>query len=211
MRRNLWIGALVAATGVLTSAVGGAAVEGALRSRLIETGTVHAPRGFSELCERRPEICPTRKTGSEVGPIATLMNRMYGGGALLVDTPELTPERMATLQRVNSAVNTSIRPVEDRGGDLWSLSPIAGDCEEYVLMKREMLARLGFPRSALRITVVRGADYQYHAVLVISTRGGEFILDNMVPEIVRVEDTPYEFVVSQSLALPGEWVRVERH
>ena len=186
------------------------AVGAQFRSDLIEMSAVRPPRGYAELCARRPEICPAQRTGGEVDRVATVLSRMFGLGALEVDAPELTPERYRALQQVNAAVNASIRPVADLGPDLWSFSAVAGDCEEYVLMKREMLARLGWPRAALRITVVRGADYQYHAVLVVSTRGGEFILDNMVQDIVRVPDSSYEFVVSESMVRPGDWVRVRR-
>ncbi len=123
--------------------------------------------------------------------------------------PELTEDRWRQIVRVNHAVNATIRPVADSGADLWSISALSGDCEEYVLMKREMLARLGFPRTSLRITVVRDGN-GYHAVLVVETTGGEFVLDNMAEDVGRVEDSPYEFVVAQSTMAPGDWVRVSR-
>lgn len=176
---------------------------------LIETNSVQAPRGFSDLCSRRPEICPSRAAEPEVSRMSSVFERMYGAAALVPTAPELTDERWRQLVRVNHAVNATIRPVADSGADLWSISALSGDCEEYVLMKREMLARMGWPRTALRITVVRDGQ-GYHAVLVVDTSGGEFVLDNMAADVSRVEESSYEFVVAQSSVSPGDWVRVSR-
>lgn len=181
----------------------------AVRSVLAEAERVYAPRGFQNLCASRPEFCVNQRVSSEVTQVLSALSHSYGMRAITPDAPELTDERMRTLQRVNLTVNTSIQPVEDSNGDTWSFSAMYGDCEEYVLMKREVLAQLGWPRSAMRISVVRGAgDYPYHAVLVVTTRGGDFVLDNLVDDVTRVEHSPYEFVVSQSFQRPGAWVRV---
>lgn len=179
-------------------------------SVLIEGEAVHPPRGYTEMCDRRPELCPARSVNPEMRLIMTPLVSQYGPDALRVHVPVLTRERFATLDAVNRTVNRAITPVEDSGGDDWSFSMIAGDCEEYVMGKLELLAQLGWPRTALRIAVVRGTDYQYHAVLVVSTDQGEFVLDNMVDHIERVEESAYEFVVAQSAQHPGIWVRVHR-
>lgn len=179
------------------------------RSALIETGSVYAPRGFTELCARRPEFCAAERAAAETDPAADALAAMFGPRAAGFHPPELTPARLAMLERVNAAVNATIRPVADQGRDHWELNAAYGDCEEYVLMKRELLARLGWPRAALRITVVRDAQ-GYHAILVAETAQGGFVLDNMVPHLTRVDQSPYEFVVSQSLQTPGKWVRVHK-
>lgn len=207
----LAVAVAVAAVAALVSPPKAVAGSGArtMPSALIETNSVQAPRGFSDLCARRPEICPSRSSKAEVSRMESVFERMYGAAALQPVKPELTDERWKQLVRVNHAVNATIRPVADSGADLWSITALAGDCEEYVLMKREMLARLGWPRTSLRITVVRDGQ-GYHAVLVAETTGGEFVLDNMAAEVGRVEDSPYEFVVAQSSRTPGDWVRVSR-
>ena len=181
----------------------------AFKSRLIETGSVYAPRGFTELCERRPEFCAAERASADTDPAAEAMASMFGRNSARFSPPLLTNDAMATLRRVNAAVNASIRPVADRGADHWELNARQGDCEEYVLMKRELLARLGWPRAALRITVVRDSQ-GYHAILVAETSKGGFVLDNMVPHITSVSASPYEFVVSQSVETPGAWVRVTK-
>lgn len=180
-----------------------------VRSTLAEQEQVYAPKGFQRLCAERPELCVNSQTDGEVSHVLSRMESMFGGAALKQDAPELTPERLQTLNQVNLAVNATIFPEEDRGGDTWSLNALSGDCEEYVLMKREVLARLGWPRSAMRIAVVRNAgDAPYHAVLVITTRNGDYVLDNLTDHLTTVAQSPYDFVVSQSFERPGAWVRV---
>ena len=185
------------------------AAEPAFQSQLIETGSVYAPRGFSELCERRPEFCAAERAAQDTDPAAEALSTMFGRGAARFQPPALTKASLDALRRVNAAVNATIRPVADRGADHWELNAKQGDCEEYVLMKRELLARLGWPRSALRITVVRDSQ-RYHAILVAETDRGGYVLDNMVGHITTVKDSPYEFVVSQSVDTPGAWVRVKK-
>ncbi len=203
----------IAAAAALMATSYGAAAQASDRqwvSSLRETDVVYAPRGFQQLCAARPEFCVETRTATEVERVLANLKRAYGPETASIDAPELTEARYATLQRVNLTVNHTIQPAEDAAGDVWSFSSIAGDCEEYVLMKRETLAALGWPRSAMRIGVVKGTRYPYHAVLIVSTKGGEFVLDNMTDEMTRVEDSPYTFVVSQSSRLPGKWVRVHQ-
>lgn len=181
----------------------------AFQSHLIETGSVYAPRGFTELCERRPEFCAAERAAADTDPAAQAMASMFGRRSTAFQPPVWSKARMEVLRRVNAAVNASIRPVADRGADRWELNASHGDCEEYVLMKRELLARLGWPRSALRITVVRDSQ-GYHAILVAETSKGGYVLDNMTQRITTVKDSPYQFVVSQSVETPGAWVRVNK-
>jgi predicted transglutaminase-like cysteine proteinase len=53
-----------------------------------------------------------------------------------------------------------------------------GDCEDYVLLKRRKLMELGWPQSALLITVVRDENGEGHAILTVRTTRGDYILDN---------------------------------
>lgn len=179
------------------------------KSSLIESTAVQPPRGFAEMCEKRPELCPAESVLDDVDGMSLAVEGMYGAAAMTMMAPEATPARMAALERVNSAVNASITPRSDAGPDSWDLGAAAGDCEDYVLMKRELLARVGWPRSALRITVVHDGT-GYHAALLAVTQQGEFVLDNMSQKVTSVAESPYQFVVAQSLAKPGAWVRVSR-
>lgn len=177
---------------------------------LKEVATAHAPHGFQELCHYRPEFCVEQRVAPQAGAIIAQIKQTLGKGALSVGAPKLTPERFEILESVNREVNAQITPIEDQNGDFWSFSAMAGDCEEYVLMKKEVLALSGWPRSAMRIAVVEGSDYPYHAVLLVNTDQGEFVLDNLTDELVPLGDSHYSYVLTQSQVRPGSWVLVSR-
>ncbi|MGB6659819.1 MAG: transglutaminase-like cysteine peptidase [Xanthobacteraceae bacterium] len=115
------------------------------------------------------------------------------------------------LQRVNLWVNTNVKPMTDM--DHWGVverwnypDDGYGDCEDYVLQKRRMLIKAGWPREALLITVVRDRNGDGHAVLTVTTDKGEFILDNQSDQILPWTETGYRFVKRQSQSDPNAWV-----
>ena len=123
----------------------------------------------------------------------------------------LTPKSWRDLSEVNRWVNDTIKPMTDM--DHWGVverwnypDDGYGDCEDYVLLKRKMLLRAGWPRQALLITVVRDRNNEGHAVLTVKTDKGEFVLDNQTQEILLWSETGYRFVKRQSQSDPNIWV-----
>ncbi|MBY0612080.1 MAG: transglutaminase-like cysteine peptidase [Beijerinckiaceae bacterium] len=113
--------------------------------------------------------------------------------------------------RINAAVNREIEPMTDieHWGviDRWDFADDGkGDCEDYVLVKRERLMKVGFPRQALLVTVVRDLEGEGHAVLTVKTDKGDYILDNMNSVIKPWTATGYKFVKRQSQESPNVWV-----
>jgi predicted transglutaminase-like cysteine proteinase len=82
--------------------------------------------------------------------------------------------------------------------EVWTLPTTYGDCEDYVLMKRQMLIDNGWPASALLITVVRERSGEGHAVLTVRTDRGDFILDNQEANVLRWDETNYHYIKRQS-------------
>ena len=123
----------------------------------------------------------------------------------------LTHRAWADLVKVNAWVNQTIKPMTDLEHwgvvESWNYPDDGyGDCEDYVLLKRRMLMKAGWPREALLITVVRDRKGDGHAVLTVKTDRGEFILDNQEAEIVSWNKTGYRFVKRQSQSDPNTWV-----
>jgi predicted transglutaminase-like cysteine proteinase len=123
----------------------------------------------------------------------------------------LTSKAWNDLVRINRSVNDSIKPLTDL--EHWGVverwdypNDGYGDCEDYVLLKRQMLAKAGWPRSALLVTVVRDKKGDGHAVLTVKTDKGEFILDNQNESVVLWSESGYRFVKRQSQASPNTWV-----
>jgi predicted transglutaminase-like cysteine proteinase len=77
-----------------------------------------------------------------------------------------------------------------------------------VLLKRKDLVARGWPTSALSIAVVYDEIGDGHAVLLVRTTSGDYVLDNKTDEIRLWSDTGYLFVKRQSDSDPRKWVAV---
>jgi predicted transglutaminase-like cysteine proteinase len=148
------------------------------------------PIGYVTFCREHEPDCRYS------GPFADLM--------------QLTPDKVAALEQVNSFVNTTISPVTDLElygkVEYWAYPKDKGDCEDYVLLKRRMLIERGWPESTLLITVVRDENNEGHAVLTVRTDAGDLILDNKRLAIVGWNETPYTFIKRQSERNPLVWI-----
>jgi predicted transglutaminase-like cysteine proteinase len=161
-------------------------------------GPAQPPYGFVSFCERMPRECMQ--------------------GPQEEQRFDLTAERRTELETVNTAVNHEIEPVTDMElygvADYWTIAKRQGDCEDYVLLKRKRLMEMGWPASAVLITVVRDERGDGHAVLTARTQQGDFILDNKTDEIKFWYQAPYRFVMRQSYLNPRVWLSLdprERH
>lgn len=121
---------------------------------------------------------------------------------------EWTADVRALVGRVNRSVNRSIRPVNDGSRDIWQANVASGDCEEFALTKREQLLKLGLPASALRMAVATTASGEGHAVLVVSTPSGDFVLDNRLDRVVLWHQTDLTFLKIASAEDPRLWLRL---
>lgn len=111
----------------------------------------------------------------------------------------LTPAVWATVISVNRRVNRQIRPVTDQEHwgrpDRWDLAEDgAGDCEDFQLLKRRLLAEAGLPRRAMRMTVVIDEKGEGHAVLTLITDRGDYVLDNKTSAVTAWHETGYVFI-----------------
>jgi predicted transglutaminase-like cysteine proteinase len=123
----------------------------------------------------------------------------------------LTPKAFGDLVSVNRYVNEAVTPMTDleHWGTIekWSYPDDGyGDCEDYALLKRRLLIQAGWPREALLITVVRDRDDNWHAVLTVKTKRGEYILYNQTEDLLPWFKTGYRFVKRQSQRDPNVWV-----
>jgi predicted transglutaminase-like cysteine proteinase len=141
-----------------------------------------APLGYQLMCLKTPAEC-------------------QGGGASSVNA---SADIMATLKKVNSRVNRAISPRNDGAADVWNASASSGDCEDYVLAKRRALIKSGLPSSALRIAYVKTRRGEGHAILVVKTSKGDFVLDNLNTSVRPLSQSGYR-IVSISGANPRQW------
>ncbi|WP_119268607.1 transglutaminase-like cysteine peptidase [Taklimakanibacter deserti] len=157
-------------------------------------GKALPPIGYVEMCAREPKEC--QALGARKTRLA------------------LTPERWNLVYQVNAFVNGKIAPVSDDElygkPEYWTFPTDAGDCEDYLLLKKRYLEGLGFPSAALLITVVLDEKMQGHAVLTVTTDKGDFVLDNRRNDVMRWNDTGYTFLKRQSAEDPRQWVSLTK-
>ena len=130
----------------------------------------------------------------------------------VVDVEALSEGRWKQLLEVNDAVNAAIIPETDADlyqvAEYWTYPDGRGDCEDYVLEKRRQLIDDGWDASALLMTVVRQANGEGHAVLMVRTDRGDLVLDNQDGRVLLWSATPYQFIKRQSQTDAGKWVSI---
>lgn len=150
------------------------------------------PIGHYEFCERHASECAV--TSRNGAPLT------------------LTPEIWAQIVAVNASVNQRIAPRTDLEvwgkEEYWEYPVTAGDCDDYMLLKRRELMALGIPASTLLFTVVRQPNGEGHAVLTARTDRGDFILDNLDPRVMIWNETDYTYLKRQSTTDSGAWVSI---
>lgn len=157
------------------------------------------PPGWKDFCKRMEEKCAAMDaTPSE------RMERRAG------DESDMT-----NLREVNSRINT-IPAVADKAQshgreEQWDIGIFEADCEDYVLAKREALMQQKDKRwyaKDLLIAVVRIPGGEIHAVLIVRTKQGDFILDNRSDDVVlwsEQEKRGYQFIMRQGYMNPDVW------
>jgi predicted transglutaminase-like cysteine proteinase len=150
-----------------------------MRAAILSSGEAGATPAWIAFCRQAPDECAV--DASEPALIA-LDQTIW---KLLVD--------------VNERVNAKILPVTDQDhwgvADRWDYPDDGiGDCEDIQILKRRVLVEAGLPRRALRMTVVIDELGAGHAVLMVRTDRGDYILDNKRSAVLSWQETGYRYV-----------------
>jgi predicted transglutaminase-like cysteine proteinase len=155
-----------------------------------EFGKTLPPIGFVKFCAENTAECKPK--GGKPNKVA------------------MGPDQWNLIYQVNTYVNGKIAPVSDQElygePERWTYPVDAGDCEDYLLLKKRYLEGLGFSAESLLITVVLDENQEGHAVLTVTTEDGDYILDNRRNDVLRWNSTPYKFLKRQSPRDPRQWV-----
>jgi len=174
--------ALVVTTGASAARAQGAGIPVA-SAPASASGDARAPYAWTDFCKRMPSECRTDTREPE--------------------QVTLTPKLWNTIVSINSRTNREITAITDEEHwgvvDRWDLPTDGkGDCEDYALLKRVRLAEAGLPRRALLMTVVIDEENAGHAVLMIRTDRGDYVLDNKRNAILPWSQTGYVYVKRES-------------
>lgn len=179
------------AAGLMTAASAMAETKGS--PSMVTGGITSQPIGHYEFCQKYSDECNIR---SKTTP-----------------PPRVTDYGWSVVREINTSVNTTIVAMTDQeiyGKDeVWEYPTTAGDCEDFVLLKRKKLIERGFSVADLLITVVRKPDGEGHAVLTLRTTDGDYILDNLTDDVKLWTDTNYTYLKRQASFNTGRWVSIE--
>ncbi|WP_237153133.1 transglutaminase-like cysteine peptidase [Oryzibacter oryziterrae] len=169
------------------------AIELPLAGKISFGRAVVEPFGEFMLCKRSPSVCRARAPRGVVTTSGTV---------------RLTPEMLQKINGVNLQVNAAIIPQAETQGDVWKVGGRYGDCEDYALAKRARLLQMGFPSSSVLMATAYQRSGAYHAILVVRTDRGDFVLDNLSKAIKPWDRTGYRFEMIQSPESPRIWRKV---
>lgn len=153
------------------------------------------PFAHTLFCTKYPAECVPHRTVFRGGPIA------------------LTAERQDELLKVNAQINGSIVPSRNTdgvAGKAWLLSPKTGHCADYAVTKRHELLARGWPSRALLLAEVVTTWGEHHLVLVVRTREGDIVADNLSQDLKPWTRTPYRWIRIQSTKTPAFWSNLVR-
>ncbi|MBJ6123896.1 transglutaminase-like cysteine peptidase [Microvirga splendida] len=177
-----------------------AGIGGAILSTVAATHSAHA---FPQL--NLPVMSAAILSSGGAGPTPAWIafcKQMPAECALDASEPAvitLNSETWKLLAEVNERVNATIVPVTDQDhwgvADRWDYPDDGvGDCEDIQILKRRVLIEAGLPRRALRMTVVIDELGAGHAVLMVRTDRGDYILDNKRSVVLPWQETGYRYV-----------------
>jgi predicted transglutaminase-like cysteine proteinase len=150
-----------------------------------------APMAFTMFCLRYTDQCKPQV--SRGGPV------------------RLTETRMEELRQVNDRVNASILPERSDEGfavQKWLIAPASGDCNDYAVTKRAELLHRGWPAQVLLLSEVVTPLGEHHLVLVVRTKSGDLVLDNLSDEVGLWSTAPYRWVRMQTPNNPNYWATI---
>ncbi len=121
---------------------------------------------------------------------------------------------LSLLRSVNDQVNGTMRATTDVQtygvSDYWNdpalTRGVRGDCEDFALEKRRMLIEHGVPVASLSLAIVRTRRGEEHAVLVVTTDAGDYVLDNLTYDVRPWRKAGYTWISRQGPGNDLGWV-----
>jgi len=159
-------------------------------SHLVVVSASNGPSGFKGICKTYDWACSDRS------------------GSLRDDKSV-----MQTAIIINSQVNAAIEPVTDAAQygvvERWTLPDTGrGDCEDFALLKKKLLIEAGVAASNLLMVVAKSKG-ERHAMLILRLNDGDYVLDNLSPEIIAWANSAYTFLELQAPSEPSGWESIK--
>ncbi len=130
-------------------------------------GSANPPEGYARWCAENGSECDVNVRERRVIPM----------------TEKLMRDMKYVDRSVNELIDYSTDMNQHGVEEYWSYpylnedGTLKGDCEDFAVMKRQFMVDRGYPHRAMRIAAVFAPNNEYHAVLVIRTTAGDYVLD----------------------------------
>lgn len=121
----------------------------------------------------------------------------------------------AALETVNRWVNQTVQFTDDATlygrRDYWAsasetLKSGKGDCEDYAILKYQILLDMGFAPDRMYLTLARDKiRNREHAVLIVKSEGRFYLLDNAM-DSVAIADGSHDYSARMSFSGSSAWV-----
>jgi predicted transglutaminase-like cysteine proteinase len=143
---------------------------------------VPAPAAWFNLLRQHPELDP------QSTPMASV---------------NLTPARAALLMKVNKEVNREVSYRADAGSDVWTVGGREGDCEDIAIRKLAVLTQVhGVSRGALTLAACRLDYSRGHAVLLVHSDSGVYVMDSLTSRVAPWRSLPYSWTAREEPGAP---------
>ncbi len=177
--------------------------------------TVALPAAPSFAIDAHKQLKASANVAAPVGAVALCTQYAWACARSAARHAVFPADAAATLRRVNTGANRTIRPVSDFAqyavAERWSLpTRRGGDCEDYALYKKRALIDAGFPPERLLLASVLDRKLRPHAVLVVRMGPTDLVLDNLTGRILSWDRTGYTFLRMQNPDRPDRWVALLR-
>lgn len=118
------------------------------------------------------------------------------------DSGPYTDNNLKLAKAVSKSVNSIVPQLSDMElygvEEKWTMpSKRGGDCEDLVLLKKAVLIKKGVSPNSLLIATALDKEGGGHAVLVMRTDKGDYVLDNLTDKVVTWDKTGYTFLKIQ--------------
>lgn len=117
------------------------------------------------------------------------------------------------LREINFFVNKKVSYKTDlrkfQKSEHWEVALESGDCEDFALAKLHKCLDAVIPIESLMLATCWTEMGEYHAVLLVSSQGMFYVLDNRFNEVLTSEQLRskgYKFHKRQSVGGSQEWV-----
>lgn len=189
----------------------------AMAAALAETQKAEtSPSSAMKILASAAGDAPRLQRLGEAAPAAKAESRTLQPAVAPIELPTLTPTLWGQITRINDKVNRQIirrgdfetYGVLDRWATPLSSNNPYGDCEDYVLEKRRALIAAGLPESALSIAVANTSWGESHAVLLVATDQGDYVLDSLTPWVLPWRKASLTWRERQVAGAPFRWAMV---